>query len=88
MNQFTLRGIPEEIEKMVKKEAGKKGWSLNRAFIALLEKAAGTRKKKINPKAEYHDLDHLAGAWSKEEARVFDKHLQQQRKVDEKLWKT
>jgi hypothetical protein len=37
LKQITLRGIPVEIERMIKREAEKNGLSLNRAFISLLE---------------------------------------------------
>jgi hypothetical protein len=87
MKQITLRSIPENVKKTVKKEAERKGVSLNKAIISLLEKAVGgptTEKKK---KALYHDLDHLAGLWSREEASVFDKSLKTQRKVNAELWK-
>jgi hypothetical protein len=35
----------------------------------------------------YHDLDHLAGLWATEDAAEFDKALDAQRMIDEKLWK-
>ncbi len=36
----------------------------------------------------YHDLDHLAGLWTKEEAAEFDKALAAQRKIDCSSWST
>jgi len=86
MKQITIRGIPDGVKKTVQKEAARKGVSLNKAIISLLERAAGTKvpeKKKVL----YHDLDHLAGLWSREEAASFDKILKVQRKVDAELWK-
>jgi hypothetical protein len=87
VKQITLRSIPDEIEAMVKKEAKAKGLSLNKAFIALLEKAAGVETKDRKKKALYHDLDNLSGVWSKNDAAIFNNNLQLQRKVDEELWK-
>lgn len=84
MKQITLRGLPKEVEKVVEKEAERKGLSLNRAIVSLLERAVtgkgktGEKKKKVL----YHDLDHLAGLWSREEAASFDKDLALQRKVE------
>jgi hypothetical protein len=86
MKQITIRGIPDEVKKTVRKEAERKGVSLNKAIISLLERASGAKvpeKKKVL----YHDLDHLAGLWSREEAASFDKTLKAQRKVDAELWK-
>lgn len=34
----------------------------------------------------HHDLDHLAGTWSDEEAAEFDAALAEQRKIDPELW--
>ena len=40
MKQITVRGIPPEVEKIIKKEAQRKGLSLNKAFVSVLEKTA------------------------------------------------
>lgn len=88
MKQLTIRGIPEEIEAIVKKEAEEKGVSLNKALISLLEKTTGINKKaKIKGKV-YHDLDSLSGLWTEDEAKIFEKNLAAHRKIDEELWKT
>lgn len=86
MKQITIRGIPNEIEKTVKKEAKTKGLSLNKAFISLLEKATGIKKEK-KKKTLYHDLDYLSGIWTKDEAEAFAKNLKLQRRIDEDIWK-
>ena len=44
MKQMTLRGVPVEIERMIKREAESKGLSLNKAFISLLGKITGTKE--------------------------------------------
>lgn len=87
LKQMTVRGIPDELTREIKKEAKKKKISLNRAFLSLLEKKTGikeSRKKEMNL---YHDLDHLSGIWSEQEAGAFKKTLELQRKIDEDLWK-
>jgi hypothetical protein len=81
LKQITLRGIPVDIEKMIKREAERKGLSLNKAFISLLEKAADTKEKVQKRKSMHHDLDHLCGIWTRREAVEF------QRTIDEDLWK-
>lgn len=87
MRQITLRGIPDEIERMIKKEAQRKGLSLNKAFVALLESAAGLKVKENRKRTLYHELDHLSGIWAKEEAESFERSLAFQREIDEDLWK-
>ena len=88
MKQVTVRGLPREVEEMIKKEARSKGLSLNKAFVSVLARAAAGKKGGKNKKRNlYHDLDHLFGIWSKEEAAVFQRNLVIQRKIDEELWK-
>ncbi|MBI4744822.1 MAG: hypothetical protein HY776_08440 [Actinobacteria bacterium] len=87
MKQITIRGISPEIKKIVENEAKRKGISLNKAFISLLERTTGVKGKVNRRKTLYHDLDHLAGVWTKEEASMFKKNLEIQRKIDESLWK-
>ena len=87
MKQITIRGIPSDVEKAVKKEAARKNTSLNKALVSLLERGAGAASPDKRGSVQYHDLDHLAGLWAKEEAAEFDKALDAQRKIDEGLWK-
>ena len=87
MKQITLRGIPVDIERMIKREADRKGLSLNKAFISLLEKTTGTKEKAQKRKSLHHDLDHLCGIWTKREADEFIKNVELQRTIDEDLWK-
>ena len=87
LKQITLRGIPVDIERMIKREAERKGLSLNKAFISLLEKATGTKEKVQKRKFLHHDLDHLCGIWTKREGEGFTKTIEFQRSIDEDLWK-
>jgi hypothetical protein len=87
LKQITLRGVPVEIEKMIKKEAESKGLSLNKAFISLLGKTTGTKEKSPKRKFLHHDLDHLCGIWTKKEAEEFTEAVKLQRTIDEDLWK-
>jgi plasmid stability protein len=88
MKQITLRSIPDEVKKMVRKEAERKGVSVNKAIIDLLELSVGTKAPEKKKRVMYHDLDHLAGIWSQKEYASFDKTLKTQRKVDAELCKT
>ena len=87
LKQITIRNIPDEIERVVKKEARVKGLSFNKAFISLLERATGIRAQGKKKKIPYHDLDHLYGVWAKEDETSFNKNLELQRTLDEELWK-
>ncbi len=81
MKQITIRSMPDEVKKTVQKEAAQKGMSLNKAILSLLERAVGTKAPEKKKRVLCHDLDHLAGLWSREEASLFDKHLKAQRKT-------
>ena len=87
MKQMTIRGIPEEVEKVVRKESERKGLSLNRAFFSVLERAATGKSPEKKERVPHHDLDYLSGLWSREESAAFEKNLRGQRKMDEELWK-
>lgn len=87
MKQITIRDIPHEIERLIKQEADKKGLSLNKAFLALIEKATGIKAKEKKKKNLHHDLDRLSGVWTKDDAAAFEKRLELQRRIDEGLWK-
>ena len=79
---LTLRNLPPEVEKAIKRTAAREGTSKCRATVSLLERAVAGPKQP----AAYHDLDHLAGAWSEKDAREFDRYLAKQRTVDKELW--
>lgn len=87
MRQITIRGIPYEIEKLIKDEAKRKRLSINKAFISLLERLTGLTTKEKKEKTMHHNFDRFFGVWTKEEAITFDKSLKLQREIDEHLWK-
>ena len=85
MKAVTLRKLPAKLAKAIRQEANRKGTSINKAVISLLENRAmvGSRDRL----AVHDDLDNLAGSWSKKEAADFDKALAAQRTIDPELWK-
>ena len=85
MTTITLRKLPPEVEREIRKRAKEKGISANKAVIGLLEKQVGLKKKGKNNK--HHDLDHLFGAWTKRQSDEFDKALAEQREIDPELWR-
>ena len=87
MKAVTLRNLPPEIAKLVRKEAERQRTSINKAVISLLQARAEGRKKKQTKTTNYDDLDALAGSWTKKEAAEFDKALNSQRSIDPELWK-
>jgi hypothetical protein len=86
MSQITIRDLPPEVEKTIRKESKRKGVSLNKVVVSLLERTIGVQKKGAERKI-YRDLDRLSGTWSKKEAEKFENNLRSQRQIDEEIWK-
>ena len=87
MKAITLRNLPSELAKIIGQKAEEKGVSINKAVISLLEEGTGIRGKRNGKKSLHHDLDSLAGSWTRDEAEEFDKSLASQRTIDLDLWK-
>lgn len=85
MKAITLRNIPPRLGKKLEEEAADAGTSLNKTVIRLLLKATGLSGHERGA-TRFHDLDHLAGTWTPEEAAQFDRVLAHQRKIDPELW--
>jgi plasmid stability protein len=85
MKAVTLRNLPPTLDRTIRERAKKKGVSVNKVVIGLLQEHLGESEKR--PARRYHDLDELAGSWSKQEAEVFDEALAKQRAIDPELWK-
>ncbi len=87
MRQMTLRDIPDEIEAVVRAEAGLRGVSLNKAFLSLLTRGAqhvqAASVQVVRPKGRFA---RFCGVWTDEEAGVFDTSTDKQRSIDRELW--
>ena len=86
MKAITLRNLPPAVARTVQQRAKQKKTRVNKAVIELLEESAGGKAKK-KAAIRYHDLDHLVGTWTKEEADAFDKIVRSFRTIDPDLWK-
>ena len=80
MRAITLRNISHKLQEAIERRAREDGLSFNEAVLRLLEDALGLGGKP--GRALHHDLDHLAGTWSQEEADELDAALAEQRQVD------
>ena len=78
--QYTVRGIPEEVDKAARECAKREGLSLNEVLLRALRTALGVE---ANPEAK-RDLSDVAGQCSiDEETRAF---FDEQRQVDPEVW--
>ncbi len=85
MKAITLRNLPPQLGKRLEEQAAATGSSLNKTVIRLLLKVTGLAGREPDEK-RFHDLDHLAGTWTREEAAEFDQALAHQRRIDPELW--
>jgi hypothetical protein len=85
MKTLTIRGIDAELERAIKTRAQQNNLSANQWIIQALKKVTGTGKEPVIK--TYHDLDELAGGWTKEETAAFKKNTKSFEKIDEEIWK-
>jgi predicted nucleotidyltransferase len=79
--QYTLRNVPPVVDRALRRRAARVAKSLNEVALEALALGAGVGQQA----QEQHDLDFLIGSWV-EDAAV-DQALEDQRKVDEDLWR-
>lgn len=85
MKTITLRDIPPRLLRLIRERARKQRISANRAVLSMLEDHLPRAEK--NADGLYHDLDHMAGSISDEEAALLLESLAAQRTIDQETWK-
>lgn len=78
--QYTIRGVPGDVDQALRKKAHQRKISLNRLLVEELTAVTGT-----SPERTYRSLKTLAGRWKRDPE--FDRILQEQRQIDESLWR-
>ena len=86
MKQLTIRGFDAELEKRIRELAEKEETSLNKAALKLLRQGAGLARINESSPGIGSSLDHLAGTWSEEEARVLEEVTRDFEEIDPDLW--
>ena len=80
--QYTVRNIPEHVDRALRRKARQDRKSLNEVLRDALIREAGA----VEPSGRsYTDLDALAGTWVDDPG--FDEALGAQDQVDEALWR-
>ncbi len=87
MKAITVRNLPPNVAREVRRRAKQDRTSLNGAVIRLLEERLGAASVDGPKKVLHHDLDFLCGTWTQKEADEFDASLAHQRLIDPELWK-
>jgi hypothetical protein len=79
--QYTIRGIPPEIDRALREQALQNGRSLNDVVVEALRRGAGVDL----PKQPNNDLLRFAGTWVEDPA--FDEAMKDFERLDEDLWR-
>ena len=85
MKTITIRGIEPGLDRVIKSRAKQNNLSVNQWILQVLKKVTGMGKEPVFKK--HSDLDALAGGWSKEEVKSFQKNTQVFERIDEDVWK-
>ena len=86
MKAITVRNLPAAVARTIRERSSREGISTNKAVISLLEEATG-KKRPRGVAPLHHELDALAGAWSRKESVELERALREQRTIDPELWK-
>ena len=76
--QYTVRGVPREVDVALRRKAAKRKLSLNQMIVEELSESAIGAKKRA-------DFSDLVGKWTPD--AVFDEILAAGRKIDPNKWK-
>jgi len=79
--QYTIRGIPPSLDRLLRERAKRNGVSLNSETIMALKRAVGL----LDEGPVFHDLDDLAGTWIEDPA--FDKVMEEMDQIEPDLWR-
>ena len=79
--QYTIRGVPDVVDRALRRKARSERKSLNEVAVEALHRHAGLDKAS----QVFADLDGLIGSWENDPG--FDRALSEQDVVDDKLWR-
>ena len=80
MKTLTVRNLPPDVAKALAREKQRRGSSLNQTVIDLLKQGLGVSGARSN------GLAPMAGTWSDEEYRDFERAVAPFEEVDPELW--
>jgi hypothetical protein len=79
---LVIRGIDPALRSALEAERTRLGTSLNAVVLRILRSSLGLTETA----GLHHDLDALAGAWSREETEEFVRSTEQFEEIDPALW--
>lgn len=85
MATMSIRGLDDQALAQLKSQAEQEGSSLNGLVLRLLQGTGPSVSSGVLK--SFSDLDALAGTWSNEEAKAFERNTAAFAEVDAALWK-
>ncbi|MBI2799429.1 MAG: hypothetical protein HYX63_03930 [Gammaproteobacteria bacterium] len=86
MATVSIRGLDEKVIARLKRQAQREGSSLNSLVVRMLQGESATKSAALPPKT-FDDLDALAGTWSGQQVKAFERGTAAFTEVDPMLWK-
>ncbi len=81
LKQYTLRNIPQEVDRVLKRKSQETGKSFNQVAIDALTEGTQVRVR------SRRDLSDIAGTLLPEEARKLEAEIKRQHQIDPDMWK-
>jgi len=76
--QYTIRGVPREVDRLLRQKAAQRKQSLNQVILEELTRGTVGRLRRA-------DFADVVGRWTRDPA--FDKIIAAQRQIDPEKWK-
>lgn len=86
MATLIVRNLDERIARRLREEARRHDKSVNGLVLQLISENVGSATARRRRRV-YHDLDHLAGTWTRAQAAAIGRRIRGQRKIDPDLWR-
>ena len=86
MNTFTLRQIPNPVERRLRRLARETHQSLNKTAIELLTKAVGIGPEEKKSR-KYRDVKSVLKPWTDDEYQEFQRNTKFFESIDEEMWR-
>jgi plasmid stability protein len=80
-SHLTVRNLPEELADALAREKQRRGTSLNKTVIDLLEQSLGVHSTRTN------GLRKLSGTWTANQQREFLDSIRSLDEIDQDLWR-
>ena len=83
MKTMTIRNVSTELASALEAEKRRRGLSLNRTVLSLIQEALGMS----NGRGRSNGLRRMAGSWSEDEFRRFETAVASFGEIDKELWR-